>query len=310
MSRYRQLLADYLAYRSGLGFRLRKHTQTLPLFVDFLKTHRAARITTEHILQWSRLPSGCHPNWWADRFTMARGFALYCRAMLPQTEVPPTGLIASTKHRPTPHIYTTEEIERLLTAAWKLPQGQGLRPWTYATLYGLLAATGLRAREALRLECSDVNLQTGVLNVRETKFGKSRLVPLHRSTAIALRRYAARRDSNAHSAADQPFFIHESGTRVSYAAAHKTFRHLLHRIGLRPLRQQKGPRLHDLRHTFAVQTLIRWYRENEDVRRLMPVLSTYLGHTSVAWTYWYLSASPELLAQASERLERILGESQ
>lgn len=306
MNKYQQLLADYLAYRSGLGFRLRKHSETLPGFVAFLEAHQWKRITVEAIVQWARQPTGCDPNWWAERFSMARAFALYCHAILPRTEVPPVGLISVAKHRPAPHIYTAGELKQLLTAAKKLSAGRGLRPWTYATLFGLLSATGLRVHEAVSLNIADVDLQSGVLTIRAAKFNKSRLVPLHSSTTKVLREYATRRNQSWPTTPESAFFVHDSGRRVSYAAAYKTFRDLLHQVGLRTHDQRRGPRLHDLRHTFAVRTLIRWYQSGENVRRLVPVLTTYLGHTSVQWTYWYLSASPDLLAQAGERLSRHL----
>lgn len=306
MSNFHQLLTDYLSYRSGLGFGLRKQTTTLPGFVAFLEVHQQKQITTDAIVKWSQQPSGCHPNWWAERFSMARQFAVYCKSTLPQTEVPPAGLLTHTKHRPAPYIYAAQELRQLQVAAKNLSGRTGFRPAMYATLFGLLSATGLRVGEALHLNAADIDLTAGLLTIRGAKLNKSRLVPLHASSTTALQQYASQRNQMSPATADSAFFVHESGHRVSYASAYVTFQDLLRQVGLRTKGQHRGPRLHDLRHTFAVQTLVRWYQSGVDVRRLMPVLATYLGHTSVEGTYWYLSASPDLLAQAGERLSQRL----
>lgn len=305
MSRFQQLLHDYVALRQRLGFRFRKNHGTLREFVCFLERERATRITTDLVVRWTRLPQGCHPNWWAERYSVARAFAAYCRMTLPRTEVPPAGLFQHRQQRPSPYLYDDVDVAKILRAARQLSGGAGLRPRTYHTFFGLLAAAGLRAREGLNLDTQDVDLQRGLLTVRDTKFQKSRLVPVHASTFRALRQYARQRDALVRTSA---FFVHQDGRRLSYAAAYATFHQLLREVGLRTASDHRGPRLHDLRHTFAVRTLIRWYRAGLDVERQLPVLATYLGHGSVEWTYWYLSAAPELLGLAGARLELTLGE--
>ncbi|MCA9086394.1 MAG: tyrosine-type recombinase/integrase [Planctomycetaceae bacterium] len=306
MSDFNEILQEYLAYRTGLGFRLRKHSATLPGFIEFLEARRQKRITTDSIVTWARQPKGCHPNWWAERFSMARQFAIYCKARLPQTEIPPIGLVAFQRHRPAPYIYSELELAQLLSAAKNLSGGTTLRSTMYAAFFGLLTVTGLRVGEALLLNNADVDLNSGLLTIVRAKFNKPRLVPLHPSTVTALREYANVRDQAVSTNPESAFFVFETGNRVSYSAAYATFHELLRQIDIRKKGQRQGPRLHDLRHTFAVHTLTRWYRSGENVRRLMPTLSTYLGHTGVQCTYWYLSASPELLGQASDRLSKQL----
>ena len=201
-------------------------------------------------------------------------------------------------------IYRDEEIGRLLASAAELPSKTGLRPRTFVTLFGLYAVTGLRCQEPLQLDRTDVDWQNGVLTIRGTKFGKSRLVALHPSTVDALRAYAVCRDRLCRNPDSPSFFLSEAGTRLSHWAVRATFVTLSHRIGLRGPNDSHGPRLHDLRHRMAVNTLLRWYREGVDVERYLPTLATYLGHAHVTDTYWYLTATPELLQCAMLRLEQ------
>lgn len=201
-------------------------------------------------------------------------------------------------------IYRDEEVGRLLAAAAELPSKTGLRPRTFVTLFGLYAVTGLRCREPLQLDRTDVDWQIGALTIRGTKFGKSRLVPLHPSTVDALRAYAVCRDRLCRNPDSPSFFLSEAGTRLSHWAVRAAFVTLSHRIGLRGPNDSRGPRLHDLRHRMAVNTLLRWYREGVDVERHLPTLATYLGHAHITDTYWYLTATPELLQQAMLRLEQ------
>jgi integrase len=223
--------------------------------------------------------------------------------------VPPPDLLPFRTQRPVPYLYSDEEVSRLLEAARQLPAVTGLRPHTYATLFGLYAVTGMRTNEPLHLDREDVDLTQGVLTVRGTKFGKSRYLPIDPSTQEVLQAYAERRDALCPHPLAPSFFLAERGTRLTESSVRWTFVKLSRQIGLRGPQDSRGPRLLDFRHRFAVQTLTRWYQSGEDAWRLLPVLSAYLGHVYVAGTYWYLSSQPELMAQAMDRLERRWGES-
>ena len=238
---------------------------------------------------------------------MIRQFARHCSAIDPRTVVPPSDLLPCQYRRPTPYIYRDEQITSLLEAARRLPSRMGLRSHTYTTLFALYAVTGMRCNEALQLDRSDVDLIHGVITVRNTKFGKSRYVPLHPTTKLALRRYAALRDRICRKARSPSFFISERGTRPSQATAEENFVNLLCKIGLRRHGDSRGPRIHDLRHRFATVTLLRWYRRGVDVEQHIPELSTYIGHARVIDTYWYLTSIPELLHCAMRRVERSSG---
>jgi integrase len=233
---------------------------------------------------------------------MVRRFACYMSALDARTEIPPQDLLPHRFRRSQPYLYTDEEITHLIKAAQKLPSPLRLRGATYSTLYGLIAVTGMRVSEPVGLDRDDVDLNRGILTVRRTKFGKTRMLPLHASTLEALRRYVDRRDRLF--PRTRSFFVSERGTRLTVWSVEKTFVLLSRQIGLRSPEDSYGPRLHDLRHRFAVQTLLRWYRTDIDVERHLPELSTYLGHVHVADTYWYISAVPELLQLATLRLEQ------
>ncbi len=235
--------------------------------------------------------------------SVVRGFLAHVRASVPQTEVPPVGLVADNR-RPTPYIYTDQEIRALVDAARKLGSTDSLRPHTHATIIGLLAASGLRAGEITRLRLEDVRLEVEPphLRVLDTKFHKSRLVPLHPSTATALRAYATQRSRLGYDGLCDRFFVSERPGEIRYQSIRRTFVSLIRRLGLGAGKQHL--RLHDLRHTFAVRRLLAWYREGADVRARLPELSVYLGHLKPEDTYWYLSAVPELLGIAAQRFER------
>jgi len=210
--------------------------------------------------------------------------------------------------RARPYLYCVDEIKRLLGAALKMPcryERSELRPWTYHCLFGLLSVSGLRLGEARNLELQDVDLNAAVLTIRGAKFGKSRLVPLHASTCEVLADYIARR--NRHWAArpvSSYLFVSNWGNRLDSGDIHRTFYALSRQIGLRGVADSHRPRLHDMRHQFATNTLVTWYRSNQDPERRLPILSAYLGHVHVADTQWYLSASPELMREAMRRLEQ------
>jgi integrase len=287
-----------------LGFKLRDAGIGLLDFVSFLEQQGAASITTALALEWAQQPSSARPAEWARRLSYVRGFARYRSATDSRTEIPPWGLLPHRPERARPYLYTDTEIQQLLEAALHLAPAGGLRAWTYHVLLGLLAVTGIRISEALGLTLEDVDVQAGVLTVRGTKFGKSRLVPLHASTQQVLAAYTLRRGDCLAGRHAVSFFVSRRGTRLDGATVRRTFYTLSRQIGLRGPSAHHGPRLHDFRHRFAVQTLVQWYRAGEEVGPRLPILSTYLGHVQVSDTYWYLTACPELMGLAVQRLEQ------
>lgn len=305
MSSLRDSLESYLALRRALGARLAEPGIALSAFVRHLEGDGQVHITVESAVRWARQPEWAQPATWARKLTAVRGFASWLSAGDGRTEVPPRGLLAARHRRNSPHIYSRQEIRRLLWHARRLPSKTGLRARTFTTLLGLLASTGLRPGEAFALDVGDVDLRGGILAVRDSKFGKSRFVPVSRTTRQALGRYSRFRDAALPQRETSAFLITERGTRLAGSATRRTFAALCAEIGLRPSlrrRSGRGPRLHDLRHTFATEKLIEWYRAGLDVDREIPKLTTYLGHSEVANTYWYLEAVPELLQLATERM--------
>jgi integrase len=291
--------------RRGLGFKLGRHEDArLREFVLFLARKRSACVTVNLALEWATQNANHQPYEWATRLSIVRGFARYWSATDPSTEVPPLGLLPHKPPRAQPYIYSDHEIRTLLNAAKTRPSIDPLRPWTYHCLFGLLAVTGLRIGEALNLRTGDMDWSEGILTIRGAKFGKSRLVPLHASTCKVLVDYAKRRDRRFGARAEGPFLVNMYGNRLGIAEVHRTFLTLSRQIGLRAVNASRGPRLHDFRHRFAVETLLRWYRNGEDPKRCLPILSTYLGHANITGTYWYLTGTPELLGAAGKRLEK------
>jgi len=303
MSTIHEAITAYLALRRGLGFKLRDAGRWLGQFASFLEQHGAEYITTQLALDWATQPVRVHPAYLTRRLSVVRGFAQYRSASDPRTQVPPLALLPHRFRRKAPYIYTDDEIGRLLDAAARLPSKTGLRPRTHVTLLGLLVVTGMRISEAVALDRQDVDLPAAVLTIRRSKFGKSRLVPVHASTCRALECYAQCRDTIQPRPRTARFFVGEHGKGLTDWAARGTFVRLSHEVGLRGPADRRGPRLHDLRHRFAVSTLLRWYRSGIDVERHLPELSTYLGHGNVTDTYWYLSAVPELMRLVAARLE-------
>ena len=306
MNTLRQAAEEYLSLRRRLGYKLDRSGWVLLQFVSFMEQREAPFITRDLVVEWAVLPTKAQPAYWASRLSAVRRFAQYRRATDPRTEVPVVGLLRARYQRKRPYLYTEEEITRLMAAAARLASPTGLRAKTYVTLLGLLTVAGLRISEAIVLDREDVDLEGGILTIRRTKFGKTRLVPVHRSTTLALRRYARFRDRVHPRPRTSSFLVDEAGARLVKNTAEDIFVRLSRRIGLRGPegRHGHGPRLHDLRHRWAVDTLLRWYRAGVDVERHLPELSTYLGHTHVSDTYWYLTAVPELMSLAMSLLER------
>jgi integrase/recombinase XerD len=292
---------DYLRLRNSLGHDLAEYHRQLPRFVAFLEAEGLPTVTVAAALAWAQGPDVNPATSIAPRrMTIARGFARYLSGIDARTEVPPTGLIASRQRWRPPFIYSPGDIEALLA------QARQLRPMpaaTHETLIGLLAVTGLRVGEAIRLDRADIDWADAVLTIRESKFGKTRMVPVLGSTLSRLERYARTRDRLCPQTATAGFFVSTAGTRLIYACAGQVFRRLRDRAGV-GADADHPPRIHDLRHTFAVRALLRWYQAGDDVEARLPALSTYLGHRDPRSTYWYLSAAPELLALAASQLER------
>jgi integrase/recombinase XerD len=307
MSSLRRAVGEYLVLRRGLGFKLHQEGIWLAQFASFLEQRRSPCITTPLALEWATQPAHAQPAHTARRLSVVRGFAQYRAAHDPRTQVPAHGLLPYHYHRKPPYLYTDEEIARLLSAAAQLPSKTRLRARSYTTLLGLLVVTGMRISEVVGLDRNDVDLANAVVTVRRTKFGKSRLVPLHVSTRRAIEQYAKERDQTFPRPSTTSFFVSEDGRRLTVNIVEQTFVKLSRQVGLRAPSDRRGPRLHDIRHRFAVHTLLRWYRAGVDVEVHLPRLSTYLGHVHVTDTYWYLSASPELMRVVAARLERRSG---
>jgi integrase len=307
MKPLRDAIADYLALRRSLGFKLRATAAGLLGFASFLEQKGAPYITTVLALEWAMQAVAHQPSTWAQRLGFVRVFARHWNATDPRTEIPPVGLLPFRAQRARPYLYTDQEIQRLLAAAKQLSSVSGLRPWTYHCLFGLLAVSGLRISEAIKLERQDVDFNQGLLTIRQTKFNKSRLIPLHVSTRNVLAEYAQRRDRLLPTQSSQCFLLNDHGRCLESSAVRRTFYDLSRQIGLRGPVDHTGPRLHDFRHRFALNTLIQWYRAGEDIERRLPVLSTFLGHAHTADTYWYLSIHPELMGLATKRLEQRWG---
>jgi len=307
MRNLRQAVGDYLSLRRSLGFKLKDHERCLREFISFLKKKRSTRLSLRLALLFATQHQHHQPARWAARLRVVRGFARYRSGEDPTTEIPPLGLLPYRAQRGRPYLYSAKEIRELLKAAQNLRSTSTLKPWTYYCLFGLLATTGMRISEALNMQIKDVDWSEGILTIHGTKFGKSRLVPLHPSTGKVLSAYAGRRDRFLGRKPVLHFFVSSRGTRLDGGDVRRTFYRLSRAIGLRQVSASHGPRLHDFRHRFAVQTLVRWYRQGKDVQRRLPLLSTYLGHAHVTDTYWYLTSTPELMGAAGKRMEERWG---
>ena len=299
MSALADQVAEYLALRRSLGFALVREEQLLGQFVAYLETAGAENLRSELAIAWAKAPSEASPNQWAKRLGIVRRFAIYLRTIDDTVEVPPSGVFPTSRRRRSPYLFSERDVERLLEAARRL--SSPLRAATHETLFGLLAASGMRIGEALGLARGDVDLDTGVITIRHAKFDRTRLVPLHESTTAALRTYAATRDKLCPRPRADVFFCSSVGTALDRTGVDKTLREITTTLGLRTATVR--PRVHDLRHGFAVRTLVNWQRSQVSIDRHLPTLSGYLGHVAPSDTYWYLSAVPELMELAASQLE-------
>lgn len=305
MNTLRQVLADYFAVRRALGYKLVRSEKLLAQFLTFIESRGEDHLTTETAVAWATQPVGGGRDWAFARLSVVRRFAMHLRGIDPATEVPPTHLLPRQKRRATPYLYSGTDIAALIAAAGTLQAPH--REATYRTLIALLAVTGMRVGEAIGLDQDDFDVINGLLTIRNAKFGKSREVPIHPTTVTALASYLRRSDRPRRSSDMPALFVSEAGTRLIYNCVQQTFRRLVGSAGLKHRSAFCRPRLHDLRHSFAVNTIIDGYRDGGEPRDRLALLSTYLGHVDPSGTYWYLSAAPELLALAGDRLERHLG---
>lgn len=301
MTELASALDAYLATRRSLGFKLERPGQLLAQFVAELDESGQTTITLDTALTWAMRPTGAHPSWWGIRLAAVRGFAIWRSAFDPATQVPPRNLLSAASRRAEPYPYTDDDIAALMRAARTIPSP--FRAATYQTLIGLLAATGMRVGEVIGLDRDDVDHDEGVALVRGGKFGTSREVALHATTVAALRDYEALRQRACPRPRDPAFLLSAVGHRLLYRNVHFEFHRLVGVAGIEALSQRCRPRIHDLRHRFAVNTLVGWYRAGDDVAARMYQLSTYLGHVAPEGTYWYLRAAPELMGRAAQRLE-------
>ncbi len=301
MSALQPRVDEYLAIRRSLGFKLAGHGTVLLEFVGWLDNRGATAITADLALAWSQSRPTSSPVRERQRLTTVRRFAEYMHAIDPRTEVPAKDLLPAAQQRMAPYIYSAAEISELMAAARRL--SPPLKAATYETFIGLLSCTGLRFGEAAGLDRTDVDIASGSLLVRFGKNGRSRQVPIHPTTVLALATYAARRDQLCPKPQSPAFFVTTRGGRLPDSSVQTVFARLLHQTGLDARGRSRRPRLHDLRHTFVVRTMLNWYRNGVDVQARLPLLSTYLGHVDPKATYWYQEAAPELLALAARRLE-------
>jgi len=305
MTNFSAAVDSYLAMRRGLGFKLVDAGSLLPDFVGYLHHNGAEHVSTELALAWATQPVNTSPLWWRQRLGIVRGFAEYLANIDPETEVPPRDLLPARQQRVAPYLYSTADIAALIAAAQLL--NPPLRAATYETFIGLLSVTGLRLGEALALNRDDLDKNRSLLTVRRAKRG-GRQVPLHETTIRALQGYFDCVDRRFPEPVSPSVFVSIRGTRMNKDSIHATFPVLIDRAGLTGLGQRPRPRIHDLRHSFAVRQLMDWHQQRVDVDARMPLLSAVLGHSDPTSTYWYLQAAPELFAIVGRRLEEFLGE--
>ena len=307
-SDFMQAVDDYLRIRRALGFQLLAEETLLRSLARFAASRgHDGPLTRQLAEDWARTSRRPDPYTWSRRLSVVRPFARYLSGIDPGTEIPVTSIFGPAHRRVPPHVLTDEEVSRFVSEAERLPPGKGLRARTFATLFGLLACTGLRVSESLRLQIEDVDLLDGLLRIRESKFGKSRLVPLHPSAVAALRSYARHRDKLVPPGSGPAFFKLEGGIPVTYSRTRTALQRVRRQLGWHQAPSQTRPTLRALRHTFACRRLVTWYEQGVDVSERIHALSTYLGHGKVSDTYWYLSGIPRLLAIAGSRFQGLSG---
>jgi integrase/recombinase XerD len=306
MTALRQIAAGYLAMRRSLGYQMTGQGRLLMDYISHLEDTGQATVTVANAVAWAIRPPGTSPIWHSRRLSVVRCFARHLSAYDPSCQVPPADLLPAGNSRATPYIYSEDQICALVRAAGTL--ARPLHAASCQAVISLLAASGMRIGEAITLTRRDADLDAGVLTVVRGKYGASRHVPLHPSTVAMLHRYAARRDRLCPAPATDRFFVTSAGTPLSAALLEQTFTRLLVQAQITAPPGQRRPRIHDLRHSFTVATLRDWYRDGVDVQARLPMLSAMLGHVAPAATYWYLTATPDLLALAAERLHEHLGD--
>jgi site-specific recombinase XerD len=304
MRTLRDLLKDYLAMRRSLGFKLHSTGDLMMSFVSFMEQRQADYITTLLALEWANQTMSLQPGRCGTRLNPVRSFARYCSAMDPRTEVPPFGLLPSHYARPTPYLFSAEDVSNLLRACLQSHPNESFVDRTMYCVLGLLSVAGLRISEALNLTLDDIDNDDGILLIRSAKFGKFRFVPMHSTTVAVLTSYQRLRESLLAGRRVPHLFLNAKAARLTYEQANDQFHRLSEKAGLPSRSASRRPHLHDLRHHFAMSTLMNWYRDGQDIEQRLPVLSAFLGHVQISNTYWYLSACPDLLGVAKERLER------
>jgi integrase len=303
----REHAEEYLAMRRALGFSLTTFGIRLDSFITWLEKNGDTLITSDAAIAWATATrsGSTDPAYLARRLDVARIFARHMQVLDPATEIPPMDVLSRRYRRITPHLYPPAEIAAILAAAGEL--SPPLRAATWQTLLALLAATGMRVPEACRLDRGDAGLDAGVLTIRDSKFGKSRDIPLHPTAVTALRGYEQVRGRLCPAPVTTAFFVSTRGTRIDSHNMPNTFAKLTEAAGITPAAGRRRARIHDIRHTFTVTTLLDWHRDSSDVQARLPLLSAYLGHVDPKSSYWYMSASPELLALAAARLSHAFG---
>ncbi len=296
---------EYLAHRRELGFALKTSGPLLLHFSRYAdRSRHRGPLTTDLALRWASLPQTASPRYRAERLSIVRGFARYLAAQDGRSQVPDRRLLGRNHDRQQPHIYSDKQLRELVLEATRLTAAYHLRPYTYSTFFGLLASSGLRVSEALNLSNGHVDLTEGILRIEQTKFRKSRLVPLHVTATRALRRYAGERDRGGLAEDTDAFFVGANGQSLPYSTVRCTFRSICTQLGWRSNGTLPRPRMHDLRHSFACRRLLLWYQQGVNVDQAISSLSTYLGHGKVTDTYWYLTGTAPLLAIAGKRFEQ------
>jgi len=299
-------LNEYIKLRRSLGYQLKETEQYLKRFIKFLKKRGTQYITAKLSLEWAMLPQNVKRSHWSRRLSIVRLFAQYHTMEDHRTEVPPSYLLSQQPNRAIPYIYSEKEIRQILKACQSL-LSLGLRHHTYFTFFGLMVVTGCRISELISLNRDDLDIKNNWIIIRNSKCNKSRLLPLHQTTMRQLKKYSEIRDQfPVHDV--NAFFLSDQGARITKWSARYAFIQISKQIGLRDPFDSNGPRIHDIRHSFAVRTLLNWYRKGINIDKKIILLSTYLGHKKPTDTYWYVTGTPELLAQATSRLEKNIGE--